>query len=576
MTELSGKRYEEQLRTAFEAAYNGIVLVDTDIRILALNSAAEKILGISKREAVGRSFLELVPESGFPEVLSRKKSQAACSVKIGDKVYLSNRSPVIVDGELVGAVAVLQDITELNRIKSQLEETRRLKNILEVILDSAYEGIVVVDENGIITMFNDAYCRFLNVRKEDMVGRHVTDVIENTRMHIVVKTGQPEIRQIQHIQGHDMICDRIPIKKDGKIIGAVGKVLFRDVSEVDELLKQTEQLKEQLKYYKKELENERKTRYSLENIIGESPVMANLKELVKKVAKSPSTVLIRGESGTGKELLAHAIHNLSPRRSCPFVKVNCAAVPENLLESELFGYEEGAFTGAKKGGKPGKFEQAHGGTIFLDEIGDMPLKMQVKILRVLQEKEVERLGSTKTINVDVRVVAATNRNLERLINERKFREDLFYRLNVVNLEIPPLRERKEDIPLLADFLVKKLCKSLGIGEKNISQSTYNVLLRYKWPGNVRELENALERALNVIDSDIIQPEHLPYYIRQSGNSLKDGVFNLKSIVEETEKETIKRALNAAGGSSLEAAKLLGISKSTFYDKLAKYGIKCFR
>jgi transcriptional regulator with PAS, ATPase and Fis domain len=206
----------------------------------------------------------------------------------------------------------------------------------------------------------------------------------------------------------------------------------------------------------------------------------------------------------------------------------------------------------------------------------MPLKMQVKILRVLQEKEVERLGSTKTINVDVRVIAATNRNLERLINERKFREDLFYRLNVVNLEIPPLRERKEDIPLLADFLVKKLCKSLGIGEKNISQSTYNVLLRYKWPGNVRELENALERALNVIDSDIIQPEHLPYYIRQSGNSLKDGVFNLKSIVEETEKETIKRALNAAGGSSLEAAKLLGISKSTFYDKLAKYGIKCFR
>lgn len=576
MTELSGKRYEEQLRTAFEAAYNGIVLVDTDIRILALNSAAEKILGISKREAVGRSVLELVPESGFPEVLSRKKSHVACSVKIGDKVYISNRTPVIVDGELVGAVAVLQDITELNQIKSQLAETKKLKNILEVILDSAYEGIVVVDENGIITMFNDAYCRFLNVRKEDMVGRHVTDVIENTRMHIVVKTGQPEIRQIQHIQGHDMICDRIPIKKDGKIIGAVGKVLFRDVSEVEELLKQTEQLKEQLKYYKNELENERKTRYSLENIIGESPVMANLKELIKKVAKSSSTVLIRGESGTGKELLAHAIHNLSPRRSCPFVKVNCAAVPENLLESELFGYEEGAFTGAKKGGKPGKFEQAHGGTIFLDEIGDMPLKMQVKILRVLQEKEVERLGSTKTINVDVRVIAATNRNLERLINERKFREDLFYRLNVVNLEIPPLRERKEDIPLLADFLVKKLCKSLGIGEKNISQSTYNVLLRYKWPGNVRELENALERALNVIDSDIIQPEHLPYYIRQSGNSLKDGVFHLKSIVEETEKETIKRALNAAGGSSLEAAKLLGISKSTFYDKLAKYGIKCFR
>lgn len=573
MSNTLGDHYAEQLKTAFDCAYNGIVLVDTGINIAALNPAAERILGVKREEAVGRSFIELVPGSGFPEVLGQKRSQAGCSLEIGGKVYLSNRSPVIVDGDLVGAVAVLQDITELNQCRIQLEETRTLKNILEAVLNSAYEGIVVVDENGIITMFNDAYCRFLNVKQEDMVGKHVTDAIENTRMHVVLKTGKPEIRHIQRIQGHDMICDRIPIKGDGKIIGAVGKVLFRDVSEVDELLKQTEQLKEQLEYYKSELAKERKTRYSLDNIIGQSRVMAVLKELVRKFAKSSSTVLIRGESGTGKELLAHAIHNLSPRRTGPFIKVNCAALPENLLESELFGYEEGAFTGAKKGGKLGKFEQAQGGTIFLDEIGDMPVKMQVKLLRALQEKEIERLGSTTTIKADVRVIAATNRNLEELIAEGKFREDLFYRLNVVSLEMPPLRSRKEDIPLLADFLVQKLCKNLGIGGKAVSRFTYDVLLSYSWPGNVRELENVLERALNVVDNGAINPEHLPYYIRQPKNSLQDGEFHLKSIVEETEMEVMKRAFNAAGSNALEAAKLLGISKSTYYEKAARYGIR---
>lgn len=573
MSELLGKHYVEQLKTAFEAAYSGIVLVDTRISIVALNPAAEKILGVKRGEAVGKSFMDLVPESGFPEVLEQKRSQAGCSLKIREKVYLSNRSPVIVSGQLVGAVAVMQDMTELNQCRIQLEETRTLKNVLEAILNSAYEGVVVVDENGIITMFNDAYCRFLNVKQEDVVGKHVTDAIENTRMHVVLKTGKAEIRHIQRIHGHDMICDRIPIKEDGKITGAVGKVLFRDVSEVDELLKQTEHLKEQLEYYKNELAKERKTKYSLDNIIGQSRVIAVLKELAGKCAKSSSTVLIRGESGTGKELLARAIHNLSPRRNNPLIKVNCAAVPENLLESELFGYEEGAFTGAKKGGKLGKFEQARGGTIFLDEIGDMPVKMQAKLLRVLQEKEIERLGSTGTVKVDVRVIAATNRNLEELIAEGRFREDLFYRLNVISLEMPSLRSRKEDIHLLVDFLVQKLCKNMGIGRKAISPAAYDILFRYSWPGNVRELENVLERALNVIDNDTINPEHLPYYIRQPKDLLKDGEFHLKSIVEDTEKEVMRRAFSVAGGNAVEAAKLLGISKSTYYEKAAKYGLQ---
>jgi transcriptional regulator with PAS, ATPase and Fis domain len=455
----------------------------------------------------------------------------------------------------------------------ELERTQRLLNMYATVVDNDYECIVGVDEDSRVIMINQAYCNLLGVKRDDVLGRDVEDVIENTRLHIVLQTGRPEIGEIQRINGHDAVCSRIPIKANGKVWAAVGKVMFRDVSEMRSLMKRVERLQSEIEYYKDELKRYHGTRYSVENIIGDSLPMKNLKALVKRVARNDSTVLIRGESGTGKELFAHALHNASPRAQHAFVKVNCAAVPENLLESELFGYQEGAFTGAVKGGKIGKFELADRGTIFLDEIGDMPLNMQVKLLRVLQEKEIEKLGGNKPIKVDVRIVAATNRNLEEMVKEGSFRGDLFYRLNVIALEIPPLHQRIEDIPLLVDSLMNKLSIQLGCPYKQLAPSALNSLLAHHWPGNVRELENVLERLLNIVEEKIITANHVAPFLRSGGLMLDNkGIKPLKEAVEKLEKTLMLNALEVSAGNCITAAKLLKISKSTFYDKMSKYGI----
>ena len=348
---------------------------------------------------------------------------------------------------------------------------------------------------------------------------------------------------------------------------------FRDVSDLRKLYESIQRLQSEVEYYKGELKRHQGTTYSLESIIGNGPSMDEIKKMVGKVAKSNSTVLIRGESGTGKELFAHAVHNASDRAYKPFIKVNCAALPDNLLESELFGYQEGAFTGARKGGKVGKFELANGGSIFLDEIGDMPLNMQVKLLRVLQEREIERLGDNRSIKIDVRVIAATNRNLEDMVQKGLFRKDLFYRLNVVALDIPPLRKRLEDIPLLVESLLQKLSKRLGCPDKILDSSALQCLLSHDWPGNIRELENVLERVLNIVEEDIISAKHLPFRLCDNNPGAEtENTKPLKEAVEQLEKTMLQRALENTKGDCLEAARALQISKSTFYKKLTDYGI----
>ncbi|MCK9905392.1 sigma 54-interacting transcriptional regulator, partial [Frankia sp. Cpl3] len=291
----------------------------------------------------------------------------------------------------------------------------------------------------------------------------------------------------------------------------------------------------------------------------------------QKVAKSDTTILITGESGTGKELFAHAIHAASRREMGPFIRVNCAAIPDTLLESELFGYEEGAFTGAVRKGKKGKFELADRGTILLDEIGDMPLPLQAKLLRVLQEKEVERVGSTRPMSIDVRVIASTNRDLAGRIKEGTFREDLYYRLNVVNISIPPLRERPEDLPKLVGDLLLHLMDATGIVVSEVDSDVWGALRSHSWPGNVRELRNVLERALHVMEGERLKAEHLTISM-PDGRIQSNAVSTLKESLELAEIEAIKRALVAAGGNKLAAAKLLAISKSGLYQKLEKCGL----
>ncbi|WP_084278995.1 sigma-54 interaction domain-containing protein [Anoxybacteroides tepidamans] len=441
--------------------------------------------------------------------------------------------------------------------------------ILEAVINNAYEWIVVVDDQGKIIYINKNYCEFLEKSQEEAVGKHVTEVIENTRMHIVVKTGKEEIADLHYIKGNYMIANRIPIKVDGKVIGAVGTVIFRDTNEWKRMNSHIKSLLSQLQTYLQEWKENNGAKYTLSDIISCSKQMEELKEKVKRIADSDISVLIRGESGTGKELFAHSVHQLSSRSEKPFVKVNCGAIPEHLLESELFGYEEGAFTGAKKGGKKGKFQLADGGTIFLDEIGDLPLHMQVKLLRVLQEKEVEPIGSTKTVSIDVRIIAATNRPLEKMIEEKRFREDLYYRINVVPFVIPPLRERPEDIEMLAYHFIKKIAKRSGKRVTAISPDVLQLLRQHVWPGNIRELENVMEAAVHFESGKTITVDALPEYLKANTTYQIEGK-TLKELLEETEKAAIEQSLQRFRGDKLKAAKALGISKSAMYEKIKKY------
>ncbi len=444
-------------------------------------------------------------------------------------------------------------------------------SLLETMLAAPDELIVVVNQNGYIENMSQAYGDFLGIQVQNAIGRHVTEVIENTRMDIVVKTGVPETGETQDIHGEKMIATRIPIRKNGMVIGAYGRVLVRNTRELHMLHDKLSSIEMELNMYKRTFEKINTAKYTVDDIIGDCSIMQDLKDSVRKVAKTNSNVLIMGESGTGKELFAHSIHAGSMRRKAPFVCVNCGSIPEQLIESELFGYEEGAFTGARKGGKIGLFPAAHGGTIFLDEIGELPLPMQVRLLRVLQDREIQRVGSNVREKINVRVVAATNRNLYQMVKKGEFRSDLYYRLNVVTLHLPLLRERKEDLPLLIQMILSKISKKESLGAIEISREAMDHLLRYDWPGNVRELENVLERAINFTDAgEKIKAKNLPERI--TGSMVSRTVMPLKELMENTEKDAIKDALLRCRNCKAKAANELGISRTTLYEKMMKYEI----
>ncbi|MCJ0932638.1 PAS domain-containing protein [Virgibacillus halodenitrificans] len=443
--------------------------------------------------------------------------------------------------------------------------------IFETVLENAYHCFVIVDAKGLITYMNKTYCDFIEVNRNEIIGKHVEEVIENTRMHIVARTGIEEIADLQYIRGNHMIANRIPVYANGEIVGAVGTVLFRDTKEWMKMNSHIKDLMLEVEHYRSQLNDRYGVTYSLHDIVGSSPQLSKIKNQVKKVAPGDVTILLRGESGTGKELFAHSIHHLSERNQKPFIKVNCAAIPEHLLESELFGYTEGAFTGAKKGGKLGKFQLADGGTIFLDEIGDMPLNAQVKILRVLQEGEVEAIGSVQTQKIDVRVVAATNQPLEKLIQEGRFREDLFYRINVIQLHIPSLKDRADDIRVLAKYILTKVTNRSGKRVLYFDPQVLEFLTNYSWPGNIRELENVIESAVHLSTSETITMEDLPDHLKKD-IALGIPTGSLKETLNQAEKQALTTALHQSNGDKIEAAKRLKIGKSSFYDKLKKYNL----
>lgn len=432
--------------------------------------------------------------------------------------------------------------------------------------DKLTVGILIVDENGYIIYINKAYSSAFNINSHEAIGKHVRDVIEHTKLDGVAKTGIPELRVWQKTKKGYLFGNRVPLYVDGVLKGAIAEMILRDTDELEQLNVKLKEKEDHIRYLTDKLaSSEVKSNTSM---IYQSQVIDKIVKKIQKVASLDTTILISGETGTGKEVIADMIYKYSDRFNKPFVKINCAAIPNDLIESELFGYEKGAFTGANQKGKIGKFELANHGILFLDEISSMPLMMQSKLLRVIQNKELERLGGNERIKIDVKIIAATNEDLLSMVEKHEFREDLYYRLNVVNIDLPPLRDRKEDIVILANCFLQEYC--FKFNKKNVS-FTFNAakfIEEYSWPGNVRELKNAMERLAIMCEGSIITENDIVEILRIHKDVKPKGT--LKYQLDQLEKDILINELRRANGNKAMAAHVLGINRTTLYSKMEKY------
>lgn len=543
----------------------GIIVIDANSYITSINPYALNIIEKSNDEVLGRSVSDIIPTSELPAVISTAEKQIGKMQHINNRVVLANRSPIISGGEIIGAIAVFQDVSELIGMKE-------LNGKFKKILETSHDLICFVDENRKISYVNPSYERNFDLKSSEILGKDLKD-ISPSGYRMDVFNSKKSIENILYSKNDvDIISTVEPIFVDNYFRGVIS--ISKTVNEIKDIASKLEKSEEELSYYKSELIRHTKLSGSFSNIIGSSRTLKDALIIAEKASVTTSTVLIRGESGTGKELVAKAIHNSSLRKDKPLVRINCAAIPENLFESELFGYEKGAFTGAIKS-KPGKFNIANGGTIFLDEIGDMPKAMQVKLLRVIQEREFESVGGILTQKVDVRIIAATNRNLEEMIETGDFREDLYYRLNVITIPLPPLRKRKEDINVLVEYFINKLSQKLNKSVTSIDSDCQQYLESYHFPGNIRELENIIERAINMCDTNIITVNDLPMYITNI-KPISSGLINFRETdelkkLEDYEKEIITLAMKKYKTYN-KAGKALGITHRTVGLKCKKYGI----
>lgn len=439
------------------------------------------------------------------------------------------------------------------------------------------DGFFIIDTDEKIVYMADNLVKQMSKKSMDeVVGKSIRDVIPTNNVYKVLRTGKEQIGEMYFVEGYTIVSNGYPIYKDGELVGAFEYDVFGNIGFVEDFLEQIDNIgRMDGLSIKRRTKKHNNAKYSIDDIKGSSPAIKQLKSDIREAAKSGSTVLITGETGSGKELVSHSIHKLSQRSLFHFVSLNCAAIPNELFESELFGYEEGSFTGAKKGGKFGKVEIANNGTLFLDEIDNLSFSMQAKILRFLQEKEIYRVGGDFAIPVNTRVIAATNQNPETLVNENKMRKDLYYRLNVIEIKVPPLRERIEDIPELTECLVKSLSSTPERGVKvinSVDERVYDMLMEHQWPGNIRELSNVLERAVNRCCEDELKPEHLIDFKRDMEmQDRKSFVLStgksLKEIKDEAEAHALRAALNKYGGNVTKAAAELGISRQMLHRKL---------
>jgi len=461
--------------------------------------------------------------------------------------------------------------------EKEISELKNLVNSLELILNNVYSGVIFCDRDCNIIFMNKVYAELLGVDREEAVGKSINEFFPDSRLPLVVSSGKAELGQRCSLRGEiPFLVNRLPIKRGNDTIGIILQSIFKDYASFKDLVARLNLLETKVKFYKRELKSLLSARYSFDDIKGESSSIREAKRLCSKYAGTDAPILILGATGTGKELFAHAIHTESKRANAPFVCVNCAAIPKDLLESELFGYAPGAFTGAHQKGKAGKIEMAHRGTLFLDEMGDLPLNAQAKLLRVLEAKVLERVGDLKPIEVDFRLIAATNKDLRGMMSRNEFREELFYRLNTMTVSVPRLTERKGDLPLLISYFLSTMEKS----RIRCTAGAMEILQRYPWPGNVRELKNVIERAVSLIDRDMIDVEHLPSEIITLQYDIKRGQGDSGKLLSKQlflcEYHILVEALKLTKGNMSKTARILGVSRSTFYEKCKKHNLLSYK
>ncbi|MBU2054306.1 MAG: sigma 54-interacting transcriptional regulator [Proteobacteria bacterium] len=560
------------LNEILDSIHNGVIVVNRQGLIVVINKAAAELVNYPQEKALGTRVDIVVPSTKLLDIMDTGQAEYNCHLEIANRVVISNRSPIRKGDVIIGAVAIFQDVSDFEAISQQHDIVKEINKELDAIIESLDDGIVVADRNGFILKANHAYLQMTGITTEEFVGKHVRELIKQGYIgrsvtEMVVERNTP-VTIVDIRNNKELLLTGNPVYNDkGELVRVVTAI--RDVTQLNFLKEQLAETEEIKNRYYLELEHLR-SQQPFRKIITNNPEMKQKLDLAFHVAHVDSTVLILGESGVGKELIAQLIHRASKRSKGPFIKINCGAIPTNLLESEFFGYEPGTFTGALKEGKPGLFELAQGGTLFLDEIGEIPLDLQVKILRTLQDKEITRVGGKKNIGLDVRIVAATNRDLKKMMQENTFREDLYYRLNVVPIVLPPLRNRKEDIlPLINDFLAKF---KLQYGyQKWIHPDVMERLLNYDWPGNIRELENTIERLVVTSRGECILPENLAGIPAASADTGKQPKTSLKIALESEEKQIINEVYRKFK-STRKAAAVLGISQSSLVKKLNKYSI----
>lgn len=571
---LSQEHLVRLFTSMLDSTQNGIIALDNAARIVFMNKAAEAIVGLAFSENRGKLITDVAPESQLHRVIATGDFETGKKITVGNRVIITNRNPIYHHGKVIGAVGVFQDISNLEAIATELQLVKGINTELNAIIDSIYDGLIIFDGCGTILRANSAYEDMSGISAGYLVGKHANDLIKEGLVsesvtQQVIETKKPASLSITINSGKVLFHSAVPVMDDkGEIFRIV--MMIRDLTELNNLKQKLEEAKNETSLYRDELKRI-KEKSGTKDLVIFSPMMKDIFDLALRLAHFDTTVLITGESGVGKEVMARYIHENSLRKDNPFIRVNCGAIPEQLLESELFGYEPGAFTGAKKEGKKGLLEAANGGSFLLDEISELPYPLQVKLLRVLQEQEFFRVGSNKPISVDIRFIAASNVDLLTRVQTNLFRPDLYYRLNVAQIRVPPLRERKEEIPGLAMIFLRNFNEKYNLNKQMTNQATM-MLMNQDWPGNIRELENTIERLAIMCHGDVIDHNQLPNDLLHSHIPHHHNITgNLKEALESLEKEMIANAYLQAGCTRM-AGLLLGINQSTVVKKMQKYNL----